>query len=344
MRTTQNAKMAEKNNQREKVMKKICLELRLFVIGLFAITYLGANGKIIALATEEVAVEENTAEEENAEKAEDSEDESAMNVALVEVSNYDITDGILAAGKDVSIVLTLHNLNREKDAHSVMLTISNEDGMIYPSYGNDNQTFVGQISAGETVDVTLPVTVSPQFTGDAIILDCQVDYVSEEEVLSNSSKIALMTFGGSKINIRSIDVGTNAIVNGKSLVSINYSNKSNANITDARIVVDGNVSDECKEIELGAIYAEKSYSKDLNVTFTQPGNQSINLKLVYTDGAGEHVETDLGKYSVTVSEETIVENKTDNTDDDILYWGGRGLAGVLLLIAVIMVVVYIRKR
>ena len=264
--------------------------------------------------------------------------------AIVEVSNYSLEGGILAAGKDISIMLNLHNLSSSTAAESVMLTLSSDSGMIYPSYGNDNQIFVGTIAANESIEVAVPITVSPSFTGDAVDLKCQFDYGSSGTKMINSTAMILTTSGGNKINVKSIDVSTHAIVNGKTLISINYSNKSNANITDAQLVIDGNVTEESKSIKLDTVYSGKSYSKDYNVTFTQTGNQEINIKLVYTDGAGEHVEYGLGKYSVSVNDETFVENNENNTLDSVLLWGGRIVAGIVLIIAGFVVLKYLKEK
>jgi hypothetical protein len=144
--------------------------------------------------------------------------------------------------------------------------------------------------------------------------------------------------------VNSLDVSTHAIVNGKSLISISLSNKSNSNIDDAKLIIEGNVSDESKEINLGTVNSGKNYSKDLDVTYTQIGNQSIIIKLAYTDGQGEHIETTLGKYNVSVSEQLAFENQENEKFKSLLVWGGRALALVFSLIALRVILSYIKKR
>lgn len=267
---------------------------------------------------------------------------SGSAVAIVEVEDYTIEGGILEAGKEITINLTLHNTSKNAAATSVMMTLSSESGMIYPVYGNSNQIYVGSIGAGASEVVSVPVSISEQFTGDMADLTCQFDYESSGSRMNNMATIVIPTSGGNTIGVKSIDVTSHAIVNGKSLLSFNYVNLSNKNITDAVLTIEGNVSSNSKKIKIDTIYAGKSYSHDYYVTFTKAGNQDISIKLSYTDIDGETVETDLGNYSVTVSQENTGASTT--VPSKILTWVGRVVAVLAGLAVVFVVVVYVKKR
>lgn len=327
-------------------MRNNCFGLKCRAALLFALLIILANHNIVAYATEnsEHDIDQSEQTDTNSTGVTEQQEQSYSGAAIVGISNYEIEGGILAAGKDISIKLNIYNLSANQTASSVMLTVSSDSGMLYPSYGNDNQIFIGDIQAGGSTEVSVPFTVSPQFSGDAVDLKCQFDYISANRMLTNNSAMIITTSGGNKINVKSIDVSTNAIVNGKSLVSISYSNKSNSNIMDAVLVIEGNVSDDSKQIPLGTVYSGKSYSKDLDVSFIQTGNQSINIKLVYTDGNGEHVENDLGKYSVSVSDEIVPDTANDESLNYLYLWGGRIVAALSFIIAVFVIIQYIRKR
>ncbi len=338
-----------------RVMKSKYKLISVIAICLFVIGYMMTNNNIISVASEKTEIGEATTTEETGQSTEQSEENSAeeslqqdkpvySEQAIVEVSGYKLDQGILAAGKEISLILSLHNLSSTNAAESVMLTISSESGMIYPSYGNDNQFFVGTIPANESVEVTVPITVSSSFKQDYVDLKCGLSYVSKDNQMSNNSVLIITTSGGKRMLVNSLDVSTHAIVNGKSLISISLSNKSNSNIDDAKLIIEGNVSDESKEINLGTVNSGKNYSKDLDVTYTQIGNQSIIIKLAYTDGQGEHIETTLGKYNVSVSEQLAFENQENEKFKSLLVWGGRALALVFSLIALRVILSYIKKR
>ena len=316
-----------------KKMNSVCL---LTACCAFFNFYTVANATEVAAPTEattEVAAEAAPIEEAPA---------ASSAVAIVEIADYTIDGGILEAGKEITINLTLSNTSRNTAATSVMMTLASNSGMIYPVYGNSNQIYVGSIGAGDSKTIAVPVTISEQFTGDMADLTCQFDYESSGSRMNNMATIVIPTSGGNTIGVKSIDVSSHAIVNGKSLLSFNYVNLSNKNITDAVLTVEGNVSSNSKKIKIDTVYAGKSYSHDYYLTFTEAGNQDINIKLSYTDIDGETIETDLGNYSVTVSKESeMAEASTPNT---IITWIGRAIAAIAGLAVVFVVVVYIKKR
>lgn len=302
-------------------MKNIKSIIKKMTVCLCAVLCLGSNLSIVANADEV--------------------DGSA--VAIIEIQDYTIEGGMLEAGKEITVNLTLHNTAANASANSVLMTLSNTTGVLYPTYGSANQIYVGTIAAGGTADVSVPLTIGANFLGDAVDLTCDFKYETAGISMSNASTIVIPTSGGSTIGVKSIDVSTHAIVNGKSLLSISYVNQSSTNITDAVLIVDGNVSSTSKEIKLDTIYAGKSYTEDYNVTFKEAGNQEVGITLQYTDANGETVSTDLGTFGVTVSKENtdVVESKADNP---ILLWAGRGVSGLVLLVVVALVVVYVKKK
>lgn len=264
-------------------------------------------------------------------------------VAIIEIKDYSVEGGMIEAGKEITVNFTLHNTASNYSASSILMTLSNSTGSLYPVYGDDNQVYVGTISAGGTKTVSVPLAIGSNFTGTAADLTCDFKYETAGVSMNNIATLVIPTSGGSTIGVKSVDVSTHAIVNGKSLLSISYVNQSSTNITDAVLLIDGNVSSSSKEIKLDTIYSGKSYTEDYYVTFKEAGNQEIGVKLQYTDATGETVTSDLGTFGVTVSKDNseVVETKADNA---ILKWAGRGVSVLVLLAAVAIIFVYIKKR
>lgn len=264
-----------------------------------------------------------------------------LGAATITVESYSIENDYLEAGKDAAILLKVHN-NGGTSASNVILTISCGNDMLYPSYGNGNQIYIGGLGAGVTKEVTIPVTVSSSFEQEAIDINCNFIYIASGKQLTNTSTIVIPAQSSSTIEVKSIGVSKRATVNGKSLLSVSYVNNSRTNITDARIVIEGNVSDDSSVIAMDTIEADKSYSKDYQISYSEVGEQNISISLVYTDTNGDEVNTDLGNYIVTVSESngsSLVEE-----GNVVLTWIGRVIALVALLVACFVIVSYIRKR
>ncbi len=263
--------------------------------------------------------------------------------AIIDIQSYSIKSGTIEAGENAEIQLNLHNVSSTSKASGVIMTISSKSNMIYPAFGSSNQIYIGTMSADGTNTVTVPVAVNSLFEGEYVDLICDFNYQSNGRPLNNSVTIVLPTASGAELYVQSIGLGAKAIVNSDSLLSISYSNQSKKNIDDAVLIINGNVTEDSRRIVLGSIYAGKSYMKDYHITFSVVGQQNINVVLSYTNSNGESVTTDLGNYSVMVSEQSMTE-QTGNGISPTIVWVGRVVALVALLIAVVAILVYIKKR
>jgi hypothetical protein len=263
--------------------------------------------------------------------------------SVVEVEKYEIDGGYIEAGKENTISLTIRNANKHSVANNIVIVLASKSEMIYPSYGNDNQYYVGTLEATKSTTVEIPMVVDKNLHADYVDLVCDIVYETGKVKITNSCVMVIPTQNVSNIIVDSINVGTNANVNGKSLLSIGYSNRSSESINDAVLAIDGNVSEETKKIKLGAVSAGKSYTKDCNVVFTVPGEQSIQVKLEYTDVKGNVIKSDLGSFKVNVTEENNKETITD-ADETSLNRIGHIIALVGGVLVALSIYVYLKKR
>ena len=309
-------------------MKSVFAILKNTVICLLTVSYILAGTTLVAGATEDTTAEVIT----------------SANVALIELESYEITEGSVKADKDVIVTLKLHNVNSSASATNVILTVSSNSGMVYPSYGGDNQIYVGNISAGGTKEVEVPLTISSSYNSGVIDLVCNYAYTSSSRQLSNTSTIVLSSQMNNSLELKKLGVSKSATVNAYSLLSISLVNNSSYDVTDAFLTVEGNVSDTTKTIALDTIYSGKTLTDDCMISFTESGDQSISISLTYTDSEGDQVTNFLGSYTVSVEEETVSAVDSDSADNTALVWGGRAIAAVFILIACAAVVLYVKKR
>ena len=215
--------------------------------------------------------------------------------------------------------------------------------MVYPKYGDDNQFYVGKLGAGKTTTLAIPIAVASSFSADYVDFNCNMSYVIGNMKMTNSSTMTLPGISAEVVSVNSVEVSAHAVKNNQSLLSISYSNNGVDNINDAVVVVDGNVSESTKEIDLGTVAAGKAYSKDCNIIYTESGEQTITVMLKYTDVNGEQVQSDLGTFRVTVAEEnasTIIEKE----QNPYLVRIGRGISAIALIMAVLISFMYVRKH
>ena len=252
--------------------------------------------------------------------------------AVVVLTGYDIEDGYLQAGHDVTINFDVENASKAVTVYSLVISVTSQSNMVYPAYGSDNQVYVGTLAPGENKTVSIDVAVNPTLTADMTDIECQFNYVSAGKQMSNKSVLVVPTTGARTIAVRSIDVSPIAKVNGKTLVSIGLVNNGTSNITDARLVIDGDVTEDSKSIPLDTLYFGKSLSEDYQITFMGLGEQKIGMKLEFTDVDGSNQTIDLGDFTVTVEDGAAQVNGKSNNSyriviGNILFFGA--LAAVI---------------
>lgn len=267
----------------------------------------------------------------------------SADVAVLKMENYKIEEGVITPGGEVTITMDVVNTSTTQDAHNVTLAFSSESLMIYPVYGEDNQVYVGDIAAGQTVSVSKKLAVNKRFNLEVVDLKCDFAYVSNETPITNTIGMAIPSSAGYPLNISSIKVASDANVGGQSLLSITYVNSSNADITDAQIFVNGSVNTESSVIDLGTISAGTTNLQDYPICFTAAGTQKVSLTLKYTDENGEEYTVEEGTYSVEVNGDEVTNMVNSESESPIKYIG-YGVALVLGLIVVIVCICYVRKQ
>lgn len=274
--------------------------------------------------------------------AEETKKELSFN-SVVEVEEYSIEEGYIEAGKEATVNLTLHNANRNTAANNIFISVSSNSGMIYPAYGNDNQFFVGSLEADGRATVSVPIVVNSALTSDYADFVCNIVYVSSEKQISNTSTMILPARGSNTIIVSTIDVSAHANVDSKSLLSIGYYNKSSENVNDATLHVEGNISESTKTINLDTVIGGKNYIKDCNIIFTEAGEQTISIKLDYTDINGESVQQDLGEFKINVDEASEV-GLDSNSGNPLLQTVGMIISLVAFIMVIYITISYVKKR
>ena len=95
-------------------------------------------------------------------------------------------------------------------------------------------------------------------------------------------------------------VAENATVGVNALVSVRCKNGGTTAISDAKLLVNGNVQEDNKEIQLPVIGEGKMVAEDYYVNFIESGIQNLQLQLQYTDAKGKVCTIDCGEYKVNV--------------------------------------------
>lgn len=220
--------------------------------------------------------------------------------AVVDIETYEVEEGALNAGEQVTLNLKVKNNSETTDAKNAVITFESMDGALAPIYGDDNQVYIGTVPAGQTVSVMIEAVVNKQYKADATALKCYFTYVSGASALNNTVVINIPTNVSGNLLAESVVVAENATVGVNALVSVRCKNAGTATISDAKLLVTGNVQEDNKEIALPVIAEGKTVAEDYYVSFVESGIQNLQLEMQYTDVKGNVCIVDCGEYKVNV--------------------------------------------
>ncbi len=203
------------------------------------------------------------------------------------IESYQVVGEQLIPGEDFTLKLTIKNTNPYVDAHNVMISYSSSNLIVYPVYGESNQSFLEKITAGETEVIELHMTVLENANTNVASVSIQMDYSSDD--FSNSitnSGLILPISASCNMQIGTLSVAQSSMIGSKSLVSIAFSNIGSADIRNAKMMLEGDILKEQKEVLLGDLLIGAQASKDCYVNFQHEGEQSLSISFSYEDPNG----------------------------------------------------------
>lgn len=259
---------------------------------------------------------------------------SSAESAVVDIETYEVEEGALNPGEQITLNLKVKNNSEITDAKNTVVTFESMDGALAPIYGDDNQIYIGTVPAGQTVSVMIEAVVSKQYKADATQLKCYFTYVSGATALNNTVVINIPTNVSGVLQAEAVNVAENATVGVNALVNVRCKNGGTVAISDAKLMVTGNVQEDNKEIQLPVIGEGKTIAEDYYVSFTESGIQSLQLELQYTDAKGNVCTVDCGEYKVNVT------NKVSGTAYDAVVEQVEGTSPAVLKVILLGAVAF----
>lgn len=270
------------------------------------------------------------------------------NSAIIGIDSYEVAEGSLNPGEQVTLIIKLKNNSSVASAENIIMTYETEGNKLYPVYGEDNQVYIGNIEAGASKEIEISFMVAKDFLADMARMNMEFDYASAGTIVNNNVTLNIPSHVAGDLISDSIIVANNATVGVNSLVSIRCKNGGITDISDARLIVNGNVAEDSKEIELPIINAGKVCSEDYYVRFTESGIQTLQMEYRYTDNQGVTYTVDCGEYKVNVTN-SVSEAENGTVVVEQVYSSSSIMIRIALLVVavlaiVVTVVIYIRKR
>lgn len=263
------------------------------------------------------------------------------------LSSYEIIEGKAKPGEQITLKITLKNTSLTKNAEKLLITFTSQNGEVYPILGETGQLYMDSIESNQEKEALINMKISDKVDVDHVLVNFNIEFYDAQFGYStNSTYIALPIQEENLLEVNNLTVGEQTKKDAKTLVSVKYSNTSATEaITNLVMHIDGDISEDQKEVLLGEVGAGKQLYTDYYVTFDKAGEQKLVIYFTYTDESSNTYTSPSTEYVVQVADETSdnVENITDsektNHTSDYIRLG----ALVVLIVVVIFIVVKRRK-
>ncbi|MDD5934269.1 MAG: hypothetical protein PUC65_01695 [Clostridiales bacterium] len=269
------------------------------------------------------------------------------------IESYEITNGQLIPGEQFTLKLTIKNTNPYIEAQNIMLLYSSVNNVVYPVFGNSNQYFISSIQGGKKATVELPMTVFEKTKDSVASVNVQLQYSSENGKDTTSTSGLIFPISAScSMDITTLSVAQSSTIGSKSLVGIAYMNTGFSDIKNAKMLLDGDILEEQKEILLGDLAIGAQASKDCYVNFQHEGTQTLSVSFSYEDTNGVVYTIPATSFTTTVNPAVVntfvevsanPESKTLMESIDV--WQMVAIiGGIIAVLVIIFAIVKVKNR
>lgn len=174
-------------------------------------------------------------------------------------------------------------------------------------------------------------------------------YRMDDIRMFSTSAYIVFPIGDDSVSVRSVNVTTETTIGANSLVSVSFENQLKTDLTNAKLIISGDVNDGVITYQIGNVNAKSTKYAEYYLNFTSLGQKSIKLQLKYTSDKGEEFTKDIGEYIINVREGISQSNSNISLNNDNLQnQAGNstslaiiffGLGGVLLIVAIVVLIV-----
>lgn len=269
---------------------------------------------------------------------------------VLTLSSYEVLEGTLTNGEEVTIRFYVTNSNQYADAYNVIISYYTEDGGLFLPMGASNQSYIDVIERGQTEFIDMKLQVSNIFAGEAFTITMMMEYSNFiGDGFSNTTLLTPNFTKKSELEIQSVFLAKSAVRNNKSLVNITYKNIGSTDITRITMNIEGNIAEEQKSVELEPVEQEKQVIFDYYVNFLETGQQILKISFVYEDENGTIQEIEEKEYTINVVDrENIVSDEilqdTNTKNSAIWLYAGSICAVIAVLLSVVLIYIKWKEK
>ena len=234
---------------------------------------------------------------------------------IVMIPEYDI-EGDVSPGKEFDLTVQVKNVDPSLAASQVRTTLAIKTEGVYLAEGDVNQRYAERLEAGETETYIVRLTVSRNVKEELLsnlILECSFNYASQTGTIgSNSTAFSIDISKRSELKLLEVTIPDRVYAYIPTLMDLKYENTGEKQIRKVIMTVSGNITTADQEIILEPASIGRQMNDEQYITFTQGGDQELQIRLSYEDEDGDMYELPSFELQTDVSydfEREDTENK-----------------------------------
>ena len=237
---------------------------------------------------------------------------------VIRVESYTI-EGTIEPGSEFVLKLDITNSNKYSDAYNIIIgyEVMIED-TFYIVEGEPNQIYIEYLAGGESVSRQIRIKVVDHVIYPLGVISFNYYYESEDGVShENTTDISpeiTISSQECEMAINNLLINETAAVNMDSLLTVQYSNTGEVDISNVVLTIQGGITGGVKTVELGTLSAGEQKILDEYIQFAEMGEQLLTVSFAYDDPAGLSYTTDEKRVVVRVAEQQEYTQTTDSNN------------------------------
>ena len=223
---------------------------------------------------------------------------------IVMIPEYDV-NGEVSPGSEFELTVQVKNMDPVLAASQMRTTLTIKTEGIYLAEGDVNQRYTEWLEAGETETHVFRLTVSRNVKEELLsnlILECSFNYVSQTGTIgSNSTAFSIDIAKRSELKLLEVTIPDHVYAYIPTLMDLKYENTGEKQIKEVSMTVSGNVTTADQEITLEPASIGRQMNDEQYITFTQGGEQELQIHLSYEDEDGNVYELPVFELQTDVS-------------------------------------------
>lgn len=271
------------------------------------------------------------------------EEEEEERVRVV-IDGYEVSGSFVSPGSEFEIQLAIKNTHHDLAAKNVVLALVNNQGIAFPTEGESNQFFIGDIEPDSSCNVTVPIRISETVKNvQDVVFQVALTYSDLYTLMiSESAYVAVPLRQECILEMAEFRLADYCYVSEKSVVSSEIKNEGDMDVEEVELHI---VLENDSEFiyEMGDIASGMTKYFDHTICMEQAGEQTLTVFMSYKDEMGNEASTERMEYPINVLEgdsgkTELLEDKTEVNQKEFI------VKNLVLVFVAILIVVVFHKR